>query len=140
MKDTVSIHKDVQNMCDCYATTDPLREMSVLGNDADPAAAAVKWFALAALHGVNNNAQSVSIRRKADGNVTVSAEYRQTELPSPGSDVGKGIFEAVKAMTHVDGDKGQSELALGIRDSSLDLRVRLNKEGDEESVTIDFPD
>lgn len=140
MKDTVSIHKDVQNMCDCYATTDPLREMSVLGKDADPAAAAVKWFALAALHGVNNNAQSVSIRRKADGNVTVSAEYRQTELPSPGSDVGEGIFEAVKAMTHVDGDRGQSELALGIRDSSLDLRVRLNKEGDEESVTIDFPD
>ena len=30
MKDTASIHKDVQDICDCYATTDPLREMSVL--------------------------------------------------------------------------------------------------------------
>ena len=140
MKDTVSIHKDVQDMCDCYATTDPLREMSVLEKDSDPAAAAVKWFALAALHGVNNNAQSVSIRRKADGRVKVSAEYRRTELPSPGSEVGEGIFEAVKAMTHIDGDKGKSALALGIRDSSLNLRVRVKKSGKEERVTIDFPD
>jgi len=140
MKDTISIHKDVQDMCDCYATADPLREMSVLEKDADTTSAAVKWFALAALHGVNNNAQSVSIRRKADGRVTVSAKYRRTELPSPGSAVGKGIFEAVKAMTHIDGDKGKSALALGIRDSSLNLRVKLKRKGNEEKITIDFPE
>jgi hypothetical protein len=56
MKDTESVHKKVQEMCDCYATTDPLREMSILKNDADKEEAAVKWLALVALHGVNNNA------------------------------------------------------------------------------------
>ena len=140
MKDSVSIHKDVQNMCDCYATNDPLREMSVLEKDADTTAAAVKWLALTALHGVNNNAKSVSIQRKADGHVTVSAEYRRTELPSPGSKVGAGIFEAVKAMTHIESGNGQSALALGIRDSSLQLQVRLMQEGGDEKVTIEFPE
>lgn len=139
MKDTGSIHKDVQDMCDCYATTDPLREMSVLDKDADSTAAAVKWLALAALHGVNNNAESVSIRRKADGRVKVSAEYRRTDLPSPGADVGEKIFQAVQSMTHIDGDKGKSDLALGIRDSSLNLRVKLKRKGEEQKVTIDFP-
>ena len=140
MKDTTSIHKDVQDMCDCYATSDPLREMSVLEKDKDTAEAAVKWFALTALHGVNSNAKSVSIRRKADGNVKVSAEYRRTELPSPGPDVGGDIFEAVRAMTHIDGDRGKTALALGIRDSSLNLQVKLKTKDDQETVTIDFPD
>lgn len=140
MKDTGSIHKDVQDMCDCYATTDPLREMSVIEKEGDSAAAATKWLALTALHGVNNNAKSVRIQRKADGRVKVTAEYRRTELPSPGSNVGEEIFEAVKSMTHIDGDKGKTALALGIRDSSLSLQVKLKKKGSEERVTIEFPD
>ena len=140
MKDTESIHKNVQDMCDCYATTDPLREMSVLEKEKDTTAAAVKWLALTALHGVNNNAQSIRIQRESDGKVKVSAEYRQTELPSPGAEVGEGVFEAVRAMAHIDGDEGRTALALGIRDSSLNLQVKLNKKGDEERVTIEFPD
>lgn len=140
MKDSASIHKDVQDMCDCYATADPLREMSVVEKEADKAAAAVKWLALAALHGVNNNAKSVSIQRTAAGGVKVSAEYRRTELPSPGNDVGQGVFEAVRAMTHIEGDQGATDLALGIRDSSLTLQVKLQKEGEDEKVTIDFPE
>ena len=140
MKDTASIHKEVQDMCDCYATSDPLREMSVIDKDADKAAAAVKWLALTALHGVNNNAKSISIQRTAGGGVKVSAEYRRTELPSPGDDVGEGIFEAVRAMTHIEGDRGDTALALGIRDSSLNLQVKLQKEGNDEKVTIDFPE
>ena len=131
MKDTASIHKEVQ---------DPLREMSVIEKDADKAAAAVKWLALTALHGVNNNAKSVSIQRKADGSVKVAAEYRRTELPSPGANVGEEIFEAVRAMTHIQSDQGETALALGIRDSSLNLQVKLQKEGAEEKVTIDFPE
>ena len=57
MKDTKSLHLKVQELCDCFATTDPLKEMSVVKNDADTQEAALKWLALAALHGVNNNAK-----------------------------------------------------------------------------------
>ncbi len=139
MKDSGSVHKNIQEMCDCYSTTDPLREMSVLKNDADKDQAAVKWLALAALHGVNNNADNISIRRTADGKVTVQAEYRVTELPSPGNEVGQKIFQAIRAVTHIEGDKGKTELALGMRESSIGLEVKLKQKNGEERVTIKFP-
>ena len=139
MKDSGSVHKNIQEMCDCYSTTDPLREMSVLKNDADKDQAAVKWLALAALHGVNNNAEKISIRRTADGKVTVQAEYRVTELPSPGNEVGQKIFQAIRAVTHIEGDKGKTDLALGMRESSIGLEVKLKQKNGEEKVTIKFP-
>ena len=139
MKDSGSVHKDIQEMCDCYSTTDPLREMSVLKNDANKDEAAVKWVALAALHGVNNNAEKISIRRSGDGQVTVHAEYRITELPSPGKEVGQKIFDAIRNVTHIEGAKGKTDLALGMRESSIDLEVKLKREESGEKVTIKFP-
>lgn len=139
MKDSGSVHKNIQEMCDCYATTDPLREMSVLKNDADKDQAAVKWLALAALHGVNNNAEKITIRRTADGKVTVQAEYRVTELPSPGNEVGQKIFQAIRDVTHIEGDKGKTDLALGMRESSIGLEVKLKQKKGEEKATIKFP-
>ena len=63
MKEKRNLHLKVQELCDCYATTDPLKEMSVVGKDKDQEEAALKWLALAALHGVNNNAKEITIRR-----------------------------------------------------------------------------
>ena len=77
MKDTGSMHKKVQEMVDCYATTDPLKEMSALKKDPDAQVAAVKWLALAALHGVNNNAEKISIRRSGEGKVTIYGRVRE---------------------------------------------------------------
>jgi hypothetical protein len=139
MKDSASMHKKVQEMCDCYATNDPLKEMSTLKNDSDSDAAAVKWLALAALHGVNSNAKEISIHRGDDGQVTVRAEYRTTELPSPGHDAGRKIFETFREMTHIDADKGKTALALGIRDSSIDLNVKIRMKDGTEKISIGFP-
>ena len=33
MKDKRSLHLKVQELCDCFATTDPLKEMSILGKE-----------------------------------------------------------------------------------------------------------
>lgn len=139
MKDSGSMHKNVQEMCDCYSTTDPLKEMSTLKNESDTDSAAVKWVALAALHGVTNNAKEISIHRSDDGSISVLAEYRVTDLPSPGDDVAKKIFEAFREMTHIDADKGKTALALGIRDSSIDLNVKVKKKNKSEKITIGFP-
>jgi hypothetical protein len=139
MKDSGSVHKKIQEMCDCYSATDPLREMSILKNDADKDEAAAKWLALAALHGVNNNADKIFIRRSSDGKVTVRAEYRITELPSPGNEVGQKVFDAVREVTHIDGDKGKTDLALGMRESSIDLKIKLKQKHGAEKLTITFP-
>ena len=139
MKDSASMQRKVQEMCDCYTTNDPLKEMSTLKNDSDTESAAVKWVALAALHGVNNNAEEISIHRGDDGSIRVVAEYRDTELPSPGNDVGRQIFETFREMTHIDADKGKTDLALGIRDSSIDLKVKIKKKNGGEKISIGFP-
>jgi hypothetical protein len=139
MKDSGGMHKKVQEMCDCYATNDPLKEMSTLKNDSDTDVAAIKWVALAALHGVNNNAKEISIQRGDDGRITVLAEYKITELPSPGQDAGLKIFEAFREMTHIDSEKGKTALALGIRDSSIELNVEIKMKNGKEKVSIGFP-
>ncbi len=139
MKDKRSLHLKVQELCDCYATTDPLREMSIVPSGADEEEGALKWLALAVLHGVNANAKSITLSRTGDGGVKVMAKYRKSELPSPGGPVAERIFEAVREITHIEGSEGKSPLALGIRESSLELKVKVEKVDDEETVTIGFP-
>ncbi len=139
MKNKRSLHLKVQEMCDCYATTDPLKEMAALKSDADKEEAAIKWLALAALHGVNANAEKISITRADSGDVTVKAEYRVTELPSPGREIGEKVIAAAREITHLEGDKAKSPLALGIRDSSIDINVKVKKDEKGEKLTIKFP-
>jgi hypothetical protein len=140
MKDKGSLHLKVQELCDCFATTDPLKEMSDITAEADKNQAALKWLALAALHGVNNSAEKISITRTDDGNVSVTAEYRKKDLPSPGSEVAEKIIEAVAGITHIEGDKGKTPLALGIRDSSVDLKIKMKTKNGGKKITIKFPE
>ncbi|HSO60853.1 MAG TPA: hypothetical protein VLR50_07440 [Desulfobacterales bacterium] len=139
MKEKRNLHLKVQELCDCYATTDPLKEMSVVGKDKDQEEAALKWLALAALHGVNNNAKEITIRRNKKGEVRVLAKYRRTELPSPGADVGQKIMAAIRDITHIEGDEGKTLLALGMRNDSLELKVKIKVHGAHEKVRIEFP-
>lgn len=139
MKDTESLHKKVQEHCDCFSTTDYLSEMSKVKTDADKDEAALKWLALAALHGVNSGAKEVTIYKNNDGTVKVIAEYKDTELPSPGNEVADKIFEAVRGITHIESKEGKTDLALGIRDSSINLEVKLKQKDYGDKITFKFP-
>jgi hypothetical protein len=140
MKDTGSLHLKVQELCDCYATTDPLKEMSEITKDTDLDEAALKWLSLAALHGVNSNAKKIKMYVGNDGTVQVTAEYRPSELPSPGSDIGRKVVEALTDITHIEGGKGKTPLALGIRDSSIELKVKMKAKDGGNKISIKFPD
>jgi hypothetical protein len=139
MKEKRNIHLKVQELCDCFATNDPLKEMSEIKAESDQDEAAAKWLALAALHGVNDNAKEVTIRRSPDGNIKVTAKYREAELPSPGAEIGEKIMNAVREITHIEGGKGKSPLALGIREDSIELNIKMKSKGEGEKVTIKFP-
>jgi len=140
MKDTQNLHLKVQEHCDCYATTDPLKEMSELNKEADLEEAALKWMALAVLHGVNQNAEKVSIKLSDDGSVSVTAKYRKSELPAPNTNIGNKIHEIVGNITHIEGDKGKIPLALGIRDSSIDLKIKMKTKDGGRKISIKFPE
>ena len=140
MKEKRNVHLKVQELCDCYATNDPLKEMSTIKSEEDHDEAALKWLALSALHGVNGNAEKITITRSKEGDINVAANYRQSELPSPGSAVGSKILEAVKEITHIEGDKGKTPLALGIRNDSIEVQVEMSSEEGQEKVTLKFPE
>lgn len=139
MRDTTSLHQKVQEMCDCFAANDPLKEMSKLQQDPGGEDAAIKWIALAVLHGINNNAEEISIEQTKAGSVKVIAEYRKTELPSPNEETSQNIISAIKEIIHADSSQTDSTLALGVRNSSMDLQVRSREEGGDHKVTIKFP-
>ena len=140
MKEKRNLHLKVQELCDCYATTDPLREMSIVKNDRDKEEAALKWLALAALHGINANAEKISLTRSPKGDVKVKAKYRKSELPSPGQEVGEKIVAALREITHIDEPKGKTLLSLGIRGNSIDLNVKIKSKETGEAVSIEFPE
>ncbi len=140
MKDKRNVHLEIQELCDCYATTDYLREMAVIKDDADAPTAALKWIALAALHGINASAEKIAISRTADGEVQVTAEYRKSVLPSPGKTVGAKIIESVRSMTHLEAEKGKTPFSLGVRGNTVDLKIKVKSTGRGETVTIGFPE
>lgn len=139
MKDSSSLHLKVQELCDCFATTDPLQEMSKIKKEKEVDEAALKWLALAILHGINSNADRISIQQEKDGSINVSAKYRKTELPSPGKKIGSRIIEAVKNITHIEKSKGSTPLAFGFRNDSMELQVSTKDKKGEHRVTIQFP-
>ncbi len=108
MKDAGNLHQKVQGLCDCYATNDPLKEMSKLTKDTDTDEAALKWIALSVLHGINSNAKEITISNTKKDGVKVIAEYRRAELPSPGDPIAKKIVNAMREISHMEGEKRRS--------------------------------
>ena len=139
MKDSASLHLKVQELCDCFATSDPLKEMSKLQKDKDHDEAALKWLALAVLHGLNSNAERISIQEDADGSINVTAKYRKSGLPTPGKKIGRKIIDAVRGITHLEGKKGSTPLAFGFRNDSFELQVSTKDKKGERRVTVEFP-
>ena len=114
--------------------------MSEVGRAPESEEAALKWIALAVLHGINSNAEKISLTTTKNGKVKVTAEYRTAELPSPGAEVGKKIVEAMREMTHMEKDREKMTLAFGIRNNSMDLKIKSRHEGGDDRITISFPE
>ena len=138
MKEKRNLHLKVQEMCNCYSTSDPLKSMSQMANEGDVEEAAVKWLALAALHGINANAENISLFQAGDGSVRVVAEYRPTDLPAPSKAIAEKIMAVVREITHIEDAKGKLPLSLGIRDSSVDIQIKVKSKGDEHTVSLKF--
>jgi hypothetical protein len=140
MKEKRNLHLKVQELCDCYATTDPLKQMSIIQKEPDSAETALKWLALATLHGIDAGAEKISLHIQKDGQIQVTAKYREALLPAPGKEIAEKIMESLREITHIEGEKGKIPLSLGIRNSSIDLGISLKSEGETGKITISFPD
>ena len=72
--------------------------------------------------------------------MTVTAKYREGQLPSPGAEAAAKIVSAVKEIAHIEGDSGKTALALGLRESSIDLKVKIKSDGGTDKITLKFPE
>jgi hypothetical protein len=140
MEDKRNLHLRVQELCECYASTDPLKEMSALPQDQDREEAALKWLALAALHAVTAGARSITLTVAPGGQAFVTAKYREGVLPSPGPEIGAGIIQAMRQITHIDVPKGKMPLALGIKNDSLTIEAKVSSKDGQEELTLKFPE
>jgi hypothetical protein len=113
--------------------------MSVIAKEKDLDEAALKWLALAVLHGVNFNAKKITLSLAKGGDVTVTAKYREAELPSPGAGVGARVVDAVRHITHFEGEKEKGPLAIGVRNDSLELTVNVDRDARGDSIVLKFP-
>ncbi|MFP4477035.1 MAG: hypothetical protein ACLFOY_15855 [Desulfatibacillaceae bacterium] len=138
MKDMTSMLRKIQEQADCHATTDPLRELSDIESEPDRQQVAPKWLALAALHGVNANAKWISLGTDENGDVTVVAKYRKSELPAPSEETAENVFNTVREVGHFDKETGRIPVSLGIRDSTVDIDFELEKEKGGERLTMKF--
>jgi hypothetical protein len=139
MQDKRNLHQKMQEQIDCFAGTNYLTELSAVKNEPDKEQAPLKWLALAILYGINENAKKIKIEKNEDGSRRLIAEFRDSELPSPGNDVVDLIFEDLRQMTHIESDKGKIALSVGIRNDSIELEVKIKKEDGKEKITLKFP-
>jgi len=141
MKDKRGLHLKLQEMIDCYATANLLKEMDLMkkGGEEDKQEAALKWLALSILHGIDARAKKVSIVKTEEGDFRVTAEYRSAELPVPDAETANQLIPTVRGITYLEEAKGKVPLAVGVRNSSIDMEVKVKTEDGEEKVTLKFP-
>ena len=140
MLESGSEHLKIQEQIDCQLNVDPLREMSLINDEEDKQEAALKYLALLVLHGVNANAKKISLKSSESGAVIVEAKYRKTALPAPDGEITGNVVDAIRSIGHLEEDKDSIPLAIGIRDSSVLLKVKVKKKGGKASLKIEFPE
>lgn len=139
MLDKQNLHQKVQELIECHATTNPLEEMSKLPDEADQEEAALKWLALAVLHGVNAGAEKIKLKATPTGETVVEIEYREGTLPSPGPELGPKIIEAARGVSHIDAPKGKVPLAVGVGNDSMMLELKVKDKDEGSKLSLKFP-
>jgi hypothetical protein len=136
-----NLHLKLQEMCECYMNTDYLPELdktATTGRD-DLEENSIKYLALAILESLTQKAEKLIIKKQDKVEVTVVSFDGKIALPSPTNEMADTIFNVMRAITHIEDAKGESPLAFGLRNGSLDLTVKLKKKENKESLKLIFP-
>lgn len=134
-------HLKLQEMCDCYMETDFKKQLHGMAGMAagELDDSAIKYLALAIMYSITEKAAKISLKRKED-KVTVKMKA-ETEITLPAPTVAQfnKIVEIVRAILHLDTDKAEMPLALGLRSGNIELQVTTKRKEDKESLKIEFP-
>jgi len=140
-KFTLNYHLKLQEMCDCYMETDYLAKMQgmVGAETKDVDEDAVKYLALAMLYAITRKAEKLSVKKKADElTVRIKADQKE-DLPIPSGLVLDKVFQVMREILHIEENKGEMDLSLGLRTGEVNVHVKIKGEGNRQSLKIKFP-
>jgi hypothetical protein len=147
MKDSKSLHLRLQEYADCFSETDAARELQEIsrkgaGGDVtgDVTEVALKYLSTAILHGIEKEAQKVQISRdgKMEGECRLLGK-KEIPLPRPPTGLAGEMIGIVRCITDLEQDTGNSKLAYGVRNDSLEIGVSVHRDGDREVMGLSLP-
>jgi len=136
-------HLKLQEMCSCYLETNfqELLSAMVFHKSADVEEDAFKYLSLAILAALTEKAKKLSFKKGKDTTkITIKAKERKIKLPSPSQDLIDKIIAITRAITHLEEDKGECPLVLGLQNDQVELLVKVKKDNEKESIKFEFPD
>jgi len=136
-------HLKLQEMCDCYLETNFAKQLTAMvsSKSTDFMEDGFKYLALALLQATTEKAEKLSFEKYNNSIiVTLRSSARKIELPSPSLEIMDAITGIMRDIIHLEEDKGKSPLILGLKNSQLDLLVRVKKDKKKESLTFNFPE
>jgi len=141
-----TFHQRLQEYCNCYVGTDPKEELLRLsmGGEAadftgDLEEAAIKLLGLMVLYGLKENAKSIELRRAQDGKTRIDVHAAGNyQLPGPPGNLFEKAMDIARAISHIEGAKGQIPLALGLGQDNIELLLTLERSY-EEMLAFSLP-
>ena len=137
-------HLKLQEMCECYLETDFTRQLNAMvkGSSKDLEEDAVKYLALAIMHGVSDRARSLKLKKKKDGTIKagLTVDEKKVSLPAPSSELFERLVGVIRSILHFEADGGTMPLSLGLRNSDIELVVKLKEKEGETSLKLSFPE
>ncbi len=128
MSDSESPHLRLQQQMDCQLEIAPRMALELWeragwaeepGTDADEAP--LKYMALVLLDAIEERAARFSMDK--DKGVTVHGDSTYSLPKAPAHVIARGL-EIMRDITGLDGAKGQGQLALGIRNDTVDVTIQ----------------
>ena len=140
-KISVNNHLKLQEMCDCYLETDFLSAMQdMAGTDSKEVEEdAIKYLALAIMYAITQKSEKLSLKKKGDDlKIKIKNGFKE-KLPNPSGAILDKIFEIMRGILHIEEDKGEMQFSLGLRSGEINVKVKVEKKGDKQSLKIKFP-
>ncbi|MBU0481231.1 MAG: hypothetical protein KKG47_09030 [Proteobacteria bacterium] len=138
-----TLHLKLIEMCDCYMETNFKEQLQHLatapgGNIEEDS---MKYLALAIMYAITEKARKLSFKRKkSDITVVLKSFGEKTSVKAPSEDIFNRMISIVRTILHLEEDKASMPLALGLRSGNLEVQVKVEREGDKESMKLTFPD
>jgi hypothetical protein len=140
-KIVLNYHLKLQEMCDCYMETDFLSVMQgMAGADSkDVEEDAIKYLALAIMCAITQKAEKLSFKKKGEEIKVIIKDGEKKMLPPPPGSVLDKAFNIMRAILHIEEDKGKMDFSLGLRSGEVNVIVEIDREDDKQSLKIKFP-